>query len=383
MSNATRCFWVVVLALISAAAVRAAYDPAERILVLMDLDSPRGRLLSSIGLPIQAADGIEAALPEGPPAVVVIDAAPENLRRLVEQKERLAAFTAAGGWVMLWGVAPDGLADFNRIVGVQHLLRPFEMEEVEMPLRADPLMKGVHRRDIFMQTGTWTGGVVPAPLRVDGAWTWVVDYDDIGPFCKLPGGDYWQATANEAKPGQPHCPRSMVNGLTDQWRFGFYIRFSRNEPLEWPVKFPRQEEVVGFSIMPSTLFCRINRMRLTFDDGGEPVELTLEHVQERQDFEIDARKATGMTMAIADHWDPADKQQTLGIVNLWIKVKRSEEFYKNVKPLLNIGVLVKYPMGKGGVLLNQMNVPENETNPRNATKKREIMHALLRNLGAM
>jgi len=128
----------------------------------------------------------------------------------------LHAFTESGGWLMLWGLTPEGLADFNRIVGVAHLIRPFEMEEVELPVQADALLKGIRRSDIFMETGTMSGGDVPVRMRVDDAWSYVVDYDDIARFCKFPSHEYWRSTPEEARPGQPHCPRSMVNGLTYQ-----------------------------------------------------------------------------------------------------------------------------------------------------------------------
>ena len=64
-------------------------------------------------------------------------------------------------------------------------------------------------------------------------------------------------------------------------------------------------------------------------------------------------------------------------------MKRSEEWKKNVTPLLNIGALVKYRMGEGGVLLNDVKVQETESNPVNVQKKQTIVGALLRNLGAV
>ena len=34
---------------------------------------------------------------------------------------------------MAMGVDPEGVADFNKIVGVDHLLRPFDLERVTPP----------------------------------------------------------------------------------------------------------------------------------------------------------------------------------------------------------------------------------------------------------
>ena len=33
--------------------------------------------------------------------------------------DQVKAFTAKGGWLMAWGLTPEGLADFNRLVGVR------------------------------------------------------------------------------------------------------------------------------------------------------------------------------------------------------------------------------------------------------------------------
>ena len=49
---------------------------------------------------------------------------------------------------------------------------------------------------------------------------------------------------------------------------------------------------------------------------------------------------------------------------------------------MNVGGLVKYPMGAGGVILNQLNARASEAVPVNAQKKQVILATLLRNLHA-
>ena len=66
-----------------------------------------------------------------------------------------------------------------------------------------------------------------------------------------------------------------------------------------------------------------------------------------------------------------------GIDNIVLGVERSPEWRQKVKPLANIGGLVKYPMGSGGILLNQLLVKPAEANPVNAQKKGNIVTALL------
>jgi beta-galactosidase len=50
--------------------------------------------------------------------------------------------------------------------------------------------------------------------------------------------------------------------------------------------------------------------------------------------------------------------------------------------MLNIGAMVRYPMGRGGVILNNLLVLEKESTPVNAQKKQAIISTILRNLGA-
>jgi hypothetical protein len=90
---------------------------------------------------------------------------------------------------------------------------------------------------------------------------------------------------------------------------------------------------------------------------------------------------------ISDALAPAGRAPATIVVdvtpaNLKALVKRPKDYGDRVQPLLNIGVLVKYPTGKGGVILNQMNVPAKEASPINAEKKRRILKSLLKNLDA-
>ena len=72
----------------------------------------------------------------------------------------------------------------------------------------------------------------------------------------------------------------------------------------------------------------------------------------------------------------------MGIDNLWFRARRSSGYFTKVKPLLNIGGLVKYPQGQGGIILCQVNVPAQEQAAQNAVRKQKIVSTLLQNLGA-
>jgi beta-galactosidase len=65
-----------------------------------------------------------------------------------------------------------------------------------------------------------------------------------------------------------------------------------------------------------------------------------------------------------------------------LRVQRPDGFEQRVIPMLNIGGLVKYPRGDGGLILNQYRIMRQESNPLNQEKKQTVVATILRNLGA-
>ena len=72
----------------------------------------------------------------------------------------------------------------------------------------------------------------------------------------------------------------------------------------------------------------------------------------------------------------------LGIDNIYLKAYRTPEFYQKVKPMLNIGAMMEYPRGAGGIVLCNVKFKDIEANPENTGKKQTIIATLLRNLNA-
>ena len=344
--------------------------------VVMDAKSPARKLLGDSGLKFDAADDLLAAIGDGKHQIVVFDATAKNLKTLADAADRVKAFTAAGGWLMAWGLTPDGLADFNRLVGVEHVLRPFELERVTLPALRDPLLTGLTIRDVTLESAEqifpWAGD----KYLVDDEFTYLVDFDDIAPFCDMPGsrpGDH--AAARAAGPG---WTRNMVNGFTsaDAWKLIHYMDTADSRRT---FKLPREEEIRGLSIVLNTHYAKATKLEVYFDDDPKPVVLATKPENIRQDFDLPPRKARSVAVRLAEFDKP---QKTTGIDNLWIRVTRSAAWHERVKPLLSIGGLVKYPMGKGGLVLNQLLVRPSEAVPINAQKKQMIVATLLRNLHA-
>jgi beta-galactosidase len=349
--------------------------------VAMDENSPPAKMLARSGLKHDKAGDVLSAVSDGQHEIVVAAASPANLRALAGGSEKLKAFTDRGGWLVLWGLTPEGLADFNKIVGVNHLLRPFEMERVTLPAVRDPVMSGLTMRDVVMESGEKIMSHIGDKFLANDIFTCVVDFDDIAPFCDIPGPEHWNQAG--AKPGYDHWPRNMVNGFVtaDSWKYVFSILIGKGEPTKWTMKLPREEEILEFSIALNTIYHKVTKINLLFDDDPKPVTLVTRPINDRQDFPIAPRKARAITIELAE-WEKSGAQEVIGVDNLWIRVKRPADFAQKVRPLLNIGALVKYPVGKGGVILNQLQIMPTETVPINAQKKQTIVSTILRNLGA-
>ena len=345
--------------------------------VVMDPGSPESRLLAESGLQYDRTDDIVAAVSDGKHDIVVFGATPTRLQALAGAPDKVKAFTDRGGWLMAWGVTPEGLADFDRIVGVEHLIRPFELERVTLPAVRDPLLSGLTVRDVTMESSEqifpWAGD----KYLVDDEFTYIVDLDDIAPFAEFPGAKAGDRAA--ARAAVASWPRNLVNGFTsaDAWKLIYYMS-TANPKVSFTL--PRPEELDRISLVLNVNYAIATQVKLYFDDDPTPVTLTTQPNGERQDFDLEPRQAQRITIELAA-FDKAG--ETTGIDNLWLHVRRPEEWTRRVVPLLNIGGLVKYPMGQGGLVLNQLNIKDSEAVPDNAQKKRTIATTLLRNLHAV
>lgn len=351
----------------------------KRTVAVLPADDPRMELLSGIGLQFTPADDLVATLADPAAEIVVADASAANLGALAGAKEAVVAFTGRGGWLMLWGLAPEGLADFNSLVGYEHLIRPFRREKVALSVPRDPLATGLSQRDVVIQSGERIFGHTSDMYVADDAFSYIVDLADIAPFMQGPGIEYADASR----------PSSIANGFTavEAWKYIYYMESMNPEgtpTLTW--QLPREETVTSFSIVPNTHYWGIGRFRLVFngDDAKAQTFDLAPYTTEsnpRQDFEVEPVKARSITFQVLD-WQNENDRPVTGIDNVWIGVKRPDGFHERVSSLLNIGGLVRYPRGQGGIVLNQLRVPPQETVPVNVQKKRAIVGTILRNLDA-
>ncbi len=351
----------------------ADYKPVSKVAVAVFNEGDlRLKLLQTSGLKFGPSGNLSDALSDSKNEIVIADASAANLARLAVNPDPLRQFTERGGQLMLWGLTEKGLPDFNQLVGVQHVIRPFKMERVTLPAKRDPFIAGLTARDVVLEgsekINPWAGDRFPAA----DTFTQIVDLDDVAPF------------ANAGK--DAHAWSQMTNGLTsaDSWKFIMYHNLKeQGAKPRWEGAFPKAVTVDRFSIIINGHYNKITKLKLICDDNeNDAVTLDLKPEAElRQDFDIPSRACKRITLeAIA--WDDAGKAPVIGIDNIWIGVKRDADYQAKVSPLLNIGGLVRYKLGKGGIVLNQLRIQASEANPINGEKKQAIVATLLRNMGA-
>jgi beta-galactosidase len=345
----------------------ASYKQVLRPVTAVTGNSPMlGKTLDAIGLKYEAAPDVLAAISK--PGIVVVHASPEDLKALAENAAKVEEFTKAGGWIVLNGLTPEGLASYNRLVGWEHVIRPFKRERVSLAPVRRPVMAGVTGGDVTMYSSKrifdWTEG----NYVVSDEFAYVVDFDEIAPFCKSSFFAY----------------DNIVNGFVNADGWPLIINFPINKdgsPSDVPIAFPKEETVTEFTWIGNTNYWPQTKINLIFD--GDKRSYDVQPTGDPQVLPVNPPvTAKKMTLQVAGWQEVPGKGALIGIDNIYIKVERPPEFYEKVKPLLNVGGLMEYPRGKGGILLCNLNFQEQEDVPINAEKKRHILASMLRNLNA-
>ncbi len=347
----------------------AHYRPERAEVATVVEDGPFSQALEATGLQSAKAGDAVAALRDAQRQIAVISATPAHLQQLATNQATLQAFWERGGTLFLGGLTPAGLADYNRIVGINHVLRPFTRERVSFPAVRNPLTAGLTTGDIVMLSGKrmfdWNADEYVAA----DVFSYVVDLEDIAPFAKSDFASY----------------DKIVNGFvgSDGWPLIIDFPFPKDgKPFAINLDLPQPETIVEYTHDPSVNYNPTTKIALLFD-GENRREFALAPNGDPQTFAVDPpQSARRVTLEITG-WqvDPA-KQPNIGIDNIYLKVARSAAWHATVKPMLNIGALVHYVKGKGGVVLCNLNFPETETVPINRQKKLTILATLLRNLNA-
>ena len=358
----------------------AAYKRETRpVAAAINADPQLAKAMDAIGLTYAKTDDVLKAITTPGKRIAIIEATPAHLKTLAANLPAVRRFNDAGGWILFAGLTPEGLADYDKIVGVNHLIRPFRRERVTFPARRSPLTAGLGIGDIALTSGERINGFSDDQYMASDVFTYIVDYDEVAPFAKLPEPSYW----NNGDASNDHNPYNIVNGFTsaDGWQLIFSMWAGPGGKPQIPMMFPRPQEITSVEWTGNAFYYPTKKFELLFD-GKNPATFTPIADNSTQIFPVPAnRVGREITVKITD-FEKAKEPSIVGIDNLRLFAKRPPEFYKTVHPLLNIGALMAYDRGTGGIILSNVKFQETEAVPENQRKKRNILATLLRNLKA-
>ena len=362
------------------------FKPAEGVAAVY---APQSPLLTSkvrgSGLLVEAAQSLEAAIDTPRYHVAVMHASPQNLAALVRMKEKVQAFQKAGGWLMICGLTPEGLASFNQLVGANHLLRPFRVERVILADSRSPVAATLGNRDIAL----FSGKVVQhGRIWVSGnTFSYVLDGRDVAPFAQMPNGP---ADPYEYAPKfHDSDPYNYVNGMlaSDHWRYirQLWVDKEAGKGLEYTFRLRRPETIGQVNIWNNIFYSTIEKLDIVFDgDARSAVPVVLPDSGDRVAVKLPKPRRVAQSIAfhirtwrVKPHSQP-DAAHLVGIDN--VQFLRADPPSRAVA-LDSAGGLVAFPMGEGGVFLNQTKFMENEPNPSNVAKKSYLLSVLLGNMG--
>ena len=355
----------------------AAYKTAgSSVATVLPAETPLAALLAQLRVKAAPAADPVAAI-TGQAGIAVVQATPDNLSKLAASKDKLAAFTGKGGWLVLTGLEPAGIEAFDKIVEVPHFIRPFTLESTGVAIPRDAKAAGLGLRDLVMSSGEKVAPWMGLLWMADDIFSYVVDTgDDIAPFCTING------EPPKAKAARSPEVRNVVNGFTSQefWKYICYFDMSKGAEPKLVLELPAPATVKGFEMILNTSYRAARKLIVTLDSDPTPIEFICQPDGSTQRFDLPARKVSKVTILLSDMTDP-DKTVT-GVDNMRLFIERDDAFNGKVHPLTRPGGMVRYPMGKGGVLLDNLLVKTSEANPANSAKKANITKVLLENLGA-
>ncbi len=332
-------------------------------------NEPFSQALDAVGLQYSKAANPLAAIRDGQNQIAIVTAQADRLKMLAGNSAALQQFWDGGGTLILCGVTPEGLNDFNTIVGVNHVMRPFKRERVTFPQKKNPLTSGLGVGDIVLLSGERIFGWTKDEYVVSDMFNYVVDLDDVAPFAK----------------SNFHSYANIVNGFvgSDGWPLIIDFEYPQDgKPYEIQMDLPYETVIAEYTHDQSVNYNPTTRIALLFD-GKDKLEFEVSPDGEAQSFAIDpTRTAHRVTLQLLEWQKNPGKRPIVGIDNIALKIKRPESWQATVAPMLNVGGLVEYRKGKGRVILCNLNIKENEAVPVNVVKKRTILATILRNLKA-
>ena len=363
--------------------VYAAYTPsAGKVALVASGDSLLAQKAHDAGALTESIASINEALDTRRFRVALMPATAENLQALRRSRRKADAFQQAGGWIMLTGLTPEGIEQFNALVEADCMLRPFRVERVTLENPDYALAATLGNRDVALQSPQ---GIMHGRYWVSGnTFSYVIDNEDFAPFTQPPEGP---EDPYEYKPTfDDHDPFNFVNGMisSDFWRYIRQIWVPQGETVPLTFKLRRPDVVKTIKIWNNENYWTIEDLDIYFDgDKTRALHATLPDSSDFTVVEVPEPVAVrkSVTLEIRSWRErPLDRKELrlVGIDN--VQFLRPEP-RRNAVFLDNVGGLVAFPKGIGGIFLCQLKFMAEEPRPENADKKLRILSVLLQNMG--
>lgn len=341
----------------------SANQQTAKTVVMIDGDNKLENLLKETGLQFKRVNNTARLLKLTPThKVMIVKATAKNMAWLKTNDKIIKHWANQGGKLMLVNLTAKGLADFNLLVGFPHQIRTGTQERVQLANRANPLLLGISDRDLAMNSEKYIARWKHQFYVSDRVFSHVIDADEMASFAKL-----------------KNQHRNMVNGLTnnDFWRYITYLHPKETVRFD----FAHVQPLDRIQLWTNNSYKVIKRIRIIFDDNpSTAMNINLQDTPSLQIIPINRQTAETLDIQLLEMFDqPATKNLT-GIDNIQIFRKLPDELASRFTMLASPGGLVYYPLGNGGILLNNLDYQKPDTEV-NRKKKLGVWSNLLRNMG--
>ncbi len=318
--------------------------------------------IKSTGAKIEEINKIEDFLSGN--SVSIIKGTKENLKYIVDNKNKVDEYCKNGNWIVIFNVEPQSINEFNKIVEFNHRIRKFRKEKVLIDDLTEPVLLGLTDRDFSMYSDEVLAPWIRLNWISDKVFTYVVDGKEIASF----GGEGGKVA-------------QVTNGLTNEdfWRYIQYLN-ADGDSIEF--NFKRPEIITEIRIKPTSgPYYKLKDIEIIFDDNqNDKIIYTFSKEGGFQDIVLKQPKlCSKIRINNLNYWPGKSTQNLVGIdiVEIYRKVDKIEK--GEIKPLTKPAGIVKYPKGNGGILLIQIDYASQDTK-ENISKKINIVSNILRNL---
>ena len=165
----------------------------------------------------------------------------------------------------------------------------------------------------------------------------------------------------------------MVNGFTsdDNWAFTYTVIMDRGDSRRFQLTLPKEEELISLKIRPSKIYHPISKINIYFDDDPTPITADIPvrgKPGRRRHSDIPAEKQKPSLWKLPSGPSVAPKTSSLLII-CGYRSNAPTNICNALIHWLNIGALMVYERGQGGIVLNQIKILDQEQNPDNTQKK--------------